>query len=506
MINTIKAASANHQTIAELHYKKSCKFATAAEDLTSGYAEDHDALTITKLANGVVTIDGGTLVLDDHILVKDQTDTKENGIYKVTQLGSGSAPLILTREDHFNSPKECESGKVYFVIVSSGSTNAHKSAFIGVGTESTTTTFGTTTFSVTASGAASEITVADESTDTTCFPVFTTDATGNRAPKTGTNLRFNSSSGLLTATKFSGELSMDDAGAGTLSTARGGTGTTNGTSTLIKVTDSTANLHFPVVFHDNVIGGDHALLDDTGSFTYNPSSGLLTATGFAGPLTGNVTGNTSGSSGSCTGNSSTATTATTATNVTVTNEDSDNTCFPLFVTAAATNGGAKTSANFKLDPNIGSGAVSLKLGDATHGSNLIVTGGTTAFISCTGDITAFASDKRLKTDIEIISNPLDKINKITGFTYCWDKEVCDKIQLNTDDNRHIGVYAQDIQAVLPEAVKPAPFDTDSKGNSKSGDNYLTVQYEKIVPLLIECIKEQQTQIEELRNEIDSLKK
>ena len=146
MINTIKAASANHQTIAELHYKKSCKFATAAEDLTSGYAEDHDALTITKLANGVVTIDGGTLVLDDHILVKDQTDTKENGIYKVTQLGSGSAPLILTREDHFNSPTECESGKVYFVIVSSGSTNAHKSAFIGVGTESTTTTFGTTTF------------------------------------------------------------------------------------------------------------------------------------------------------------------------------------------------------------------------------------------------------------------------------------------------------------------------------------------------------------------------
>jgi len=55
-------------------------------------------------------------------------------------------------------------------------------------------------------------------------------------------------------------------------------------------------------------------------------------------------------------------------------------------------------------------------------------------------------------------------------------------------------------------VKPAPFDTDSKGNSISGDNYLTVQYEKIVPLLIESIKEQQTQIDLLREEINLLKK
>jgi len=706
-MNTIKAASANHQTIAELHYKDACKYATAAEDLTSGYTEDHVALTITKIANGVVTIDGGTLVLDDHILVKDQTDTKENGIYKVTQLGSESAPLILTREDHFNSSTECESGKVYFVIVSSGSTNAHKSAFIGVGTESTTTTFGTTTFSVTATLAASEITVADESTDTTCFPVFTTAATGNRAPKTGTNLTFNSDTGVLTATGgFIGDLTGNASltGIPTADTAALGTNTTqlattkfvnnasdalyssvSGDATISATgvlsinphrsivatnialnnqeTDTSCNVVFssdeapleggitvnkatyannsitrasyvsgdpgyksqvlfpvapagyaridfrrtagfilyaglvlntenPVandtatgyselyalnfkndnnvrLYHDDGIqagginittwssddlfsivyyGGHgsstsgkvvymknhvdlghtqtglasdlifHAKFEDylqssdtaplvtvdkisfyaaptvhtSEKLTYNSNTGLLTATGFAGPLTGNVTGNTSGSSGSCTGNSSTATTAT---NVTVTNEESDSTCFPLFVTAAATNGGAKTSANFQLDTTIGSGAVSLK-----------IAGGTTSLISCTGDITAFASDKRLKTDIEIISNPLDKINKITGFTYCWDKEVCDKIQLNTDDNRHIGVFAQDIQAVLPEAVKPAPFDTDSKGNSKSGDNYLTVQYEKIVPLLIECIKEQQTQIEELRNEVELLKK
>ena len=48
-------------------------------------------------------------------------------------------------------------------------------------------------------------------------------------------------------------------------------------------------------------------------------------------------------------------------------------------------------------------------------------------------------------------------------------------------------------------MKIAPFDRDENGKSKSGNNYLTVQYEKIVPILIESIKEQQKQIEELKN-------
>jgi len=58
--------------------------------------------------------------------------------------------------------------------------------------------------------AGSTIPVADESSDTTCFPVFTTAATGNQAPKTGTNLTFNSSNGTLTATTFSGNLPTSD--------------------------------------------------------------------------------------------------------------------------------------------------------------------------------------------------------------------------------------------------------------------------------------------------------
>jgi hypothetical protein len=89
-------------------------------------------------------------------------------------------------------------------------------------------------------------------------------------------------------------------------------------------------------------------------------------------------------------------------------------------------------------------------------------------------------------------------------TYNWN-EVGKEYGWDPGNEREVGVFAQDIQAVLPEAVKLAPFDQahDENGNSysKSGNNFLTVKYEKLVPLLIEGIKEQQIQIEELKNRI-----
>ena len=68
----------------------------------------------------------------------------------------------------------------------------------------------------------------------------------------------------------------------------------------------------------------------------------------------------------------------------------------------------------------------------------------------------------------------------------------------------VGLFADEVEAVLPEAVKPAPFDTDENGNSKSGENYRTIQYEKVVPLLVEAIKEQQATIERQQAQIDLL--
>jgi hypothetical protein len=105
---------------------------------------------------------------------------------------------------------------------------------------------------------------------------------------------------------------------------------------------------------------------------------------------------------------------------------------------------------------------------------------------------------------ETIENPLEKIKVLSGFTYDWSLDKCEEAGFIPKDERQIGVFAQDIQSVIPEAVKPAPFD-NIDGVSKSGDNYLTVQYEKIVPLLIECIKDQQSMIENLQGQIDEIK-
>jgi hypothetical protein len=73
---------------------------------------------------------------------------------------------------------------------------------------------------------------------------------------------------------------------------------------------------------------------------------------------------------------------------------------------------------------------------------------------------------------------------------------------------HVGVSAQSVEAVFPEVVRHAPFDIkveDGKEVSESGEWYKTVQYDKLVPLLIEAIKEQQSTIDQLRADMQELK-
>jgi len=129
----------------------------------------------------------------------------------------------------------------------------------------------------------------------------------------------------------------------------------------------------------------------------------------------------------------------------------------------------------------------------------------TGTIVATGDITAFSSDKRLKTNIVPIQEPLSKLSTISGYNYRWNMDKCNQVGFKPVDIPEVGVLAQEINEVLPEAIKQAPFDRDKDGNSASGDKYLTVQYEKIVPLLIECIKAQQSQIDELKVCLSKLK-
>jgi hypothetical protein len=118
-----------------------------------------------------------------------------------------------------------------------------------------------------------------------------------------------------------------------------------------------------------------------------------------------------------------------------------------------------------------------------------------------GDVVAYSSDKRLKENVTPIGDSLNKIKQISGVYFDWK----DKIE-GTDfvpaQKHDVGVIAQDVQKILPEVVTLAPFDTDSYGKSKSGENYLTVKYDKLVPLLIEAIKEISTENQELKARLE----
>ena len=121
------------------------------------------------------------------------------------------------------------------------------------------------------------------------------------------------------------------------------------------------------------------------------------------------------------------------------------------------------------------------------------------------NVIAYASDRRLKENIVTIPNALNKVLALNGVTFDWKPEVKD-LGFEPSSKHEAGVLAQEVQAVLPEAVEIAPFDYDWKkpNKSKSGEEYLTVKYEKLVPLLIEAIKEQQQQIEALKKQVESL--
>ena len=122
-------------------------------------------------------------------------------------------------------------------------------------------------------------------------------------------------------------------------------------------------------------------------------------------------------------------------------------------------------------------------------------------IYATGNITAYYSDKRLKDIISTIPEALTKVNSLSGIIY-KNNDIAKKYGFK-DKEEQLGVIAQEVQKVVPQAVKAAPFDLDENNQSKSGENYLTVQYEKLIPLLIESIKELSEKVKYLESKIKS---
>jgi hypothetical protein len=137
-------------------------------------------------------------------------------------------------------------------------------------------------------------------------------------------------------------------------------------------------------------------------------------------------------------------------------------------------GGFTTNSNAQVN--------SLGVGTAASGAQ--------GEIRATGDITAYFSDDRLKNRLGDIENGLDKVIQLSGFYY-EANEIAQ--QLGYTIKREVGVSAQEVQKVLPEVIAPAPID----------EQYLTVKYERIVPLLIMAIKELKQQVDDIKNQLNN---
>jgi hypothetical protein len=101
----------------------------------------------------------------------------------------------------------------------------------------------------------------------------------------------------------------------------------------------------------------------------------------------------------------------------------------------------------------------------------------------------------------VLTDALDKVCTLDTFTYTHN-DLARSFGF-TDKRQYVGISAQQVRKVQPEVVRIAPFDADGEG-SKSGQEYITVQYERLVPLLIEALKEERKAREALEESLRSL--
>lgn len=151
------------------------------------------------------------------------------------------------------------------------------------------------------------------------------------------------------------------------------------------------------------------------------------------------------------------------------------------VTANATAGEVRVNAN----TNFGGTTSSLFVSNtaARVGIGGIVNPQTALHIQgavySTGDVTAFyTSDQRLKKDVVMIEDALEKVRWLKGVEFSWDKDKISQLEnVGPKPERDIGLMAQDVEKVFPHAV------------TERDDGYKAVDYSKLVPVLIEAIKE-----------------
>ena len=334
---------------------------------------------------------------------------------------------------------------------------------------------------------------------------------------TTNNNNINAGSGTITATTFSGALS------GNATSAGGLTGTPN-------ITVGTISTSGAITTNNNNI---------------NAGSGTITAATFSGALSGNATSATNASGLTGTPNITVGTiSCSTITGSGQLNQITNNTDGAVGLNIKNNSSGSSAYSYLGVQNSAGT-ACSIFLNSSTRttdggintatlrndaGDLVLATAGNAAYIYlknsngnvginiinpkekldvdgniiASGSITSFGdySDERLKDREGNIENPLDIVDKLQGFYYRPNKTAND---LGIKGNkRDLGISAQDVEKILPDLVNIAPVDVgyDEEKNiiSKTGSNYLTVNYEKMIPLLIESIKELNKNINDLKKE------
>ncbi len=516
--------------------------------------------TLTNAGTQVaLVIDGVTVSVNDRVLIYTQTDQTQNGVYVVTDTGSGSTNWVLTRSSDTDSygpsdPDGLGGGDAFFV--QQGNTGAGE---LYVCNNVGTITFGTTNITFiqiaatavytagtgisltnnvitnTAPDQTVTLTQGGATTITGTYPNFTitsTDTTysaGNGIGLTGTTFSVAAGSGLtqdasgLSHADTSSQASVDNTGATFVQDVTlDGFGHVTG---LASVTVTPSLIGAP---QTNGTGA-------TGTWAINISGNAATATSA-----------TSATSATTAGSATTASSATTLTGLTATVtelnyvdgvtsaiqtqlNDKAALASPTFTgtpaapTAAVgtnttqlattafvnaeiandaptkTGGGASGTWAISISGNAATATSATSATSATTASALTTgnsyqmgslgvgttASGTAGEIRATNNITAYYSDDRLKTRLGTIDDALGKLMSLSGFYY-EANEVAQA--LGYEVKKEVGVSAQEVQAVMPEVVAPAPIN----------EQYLTVRYERLVPLLIEAIKAQQVQIDELK--------
>ena len=594
-----------------IHFHEAVGYATTAALPAATYNNGTGGVnaTLTANANGALTVDGYTFTSPadngTRILIKNQSNGAENGVYTLTQAGNSSpgAPFILTRSSDMDSVgtgvDQIDEGD--FFLVTSGTANANTAWVqqtpppITIGTTALVFQQFSAPITYTAGTGLSEsptytfnianIGTAGTYGSASSVPVFVTNAQGQVTSVTNTAIAI---SGAAVSGNISGSAGSvaNSLTAGTFLTSGG---TFDGSAARTFAVDATdANTASKVVARDasgnfsagtitatlsgsatsattatNLAGGaanqipfqsgsgttsfavapsaSNQVLNWNGSaFTWSAGtiSGValgsnlnaltlgsyLTGTSYNGStaVTAAVDAtdaNTAGkvvardgsgnfSAGTITaalsGNASTATTLQTArtingvsfngsADITVTANTTNALTLGTGLTGTSFNGSAAVTATVSYGTSSGTACQGndSRLSDSRQATNTntqlaslgvgTAASGTAGEIRATNNITAYFSDDRLKTRIGFIDNALAKVRTLDSFYYHANETAQ---ALGYEAVREVGISAQQVQAIMPEVVAPAPID----------DRYLTVRYERLVPLLLAAINELEARV------------